>query len=130
MIKHQIHTWTTDTAGAATVGAGTTTAKAAITGELCAIDYLPDTTDTGATVTVTDENSSGLSHTLWVKATAGTSKIRVYPRDLVHKTEDGAALTGTAGGDRTEPLICGQIKVVIASGGATKTGSLVVYYEE
>ena len=84
-------------------------------------------TVTSATVTITDEGS--MSHTLLVKATAGTSNLRLYPRDLVHKSEDAAALTGTAGGDRTCPIAAGRIKVVIASGGDTKSGSVIIYYE-
>jgi len=115
--------WTTDGSGNATAYGET------VIGEVCAIDYLPGDTATGATVSVYDEPSDGFTHTLLVKATAGTSNIRFYPRELVHKAEDGAALTGTAGGDRTEPIANGRIKVTIASGGDTKSGSVIVYYE-
>jgi hypothetical protein len=114
-------TWLTDGSGAATVYGD------AIIGEVCAIDYLPGTTDTGATVTITDEGT--MSHTLLVKATAGTSNVRFYPRELVQKAEDGANMTGTAGGDREEPFAAGRLKVVIASGGNAKSGSVVVYYD-
>ena len=122
-MKYEKVSWTTDGSGDATVYGNT------VTGEVCAIDYLPGDTATGATVSVYDEPSGGFTHTLLVKATAGTSNLRFYPRELVHKAEDGAALTGTAGGDRTEPLAAGKIKVVIASGGDTKTGSVIVWYE-
>ena len=123
MMKYEKVTWTTDGSGNATSYGKT------VVGEICAIDYLPGDTDTGATVSVYDEPSGGFTHTLLVKATAGTANTRYYPRELVHKAEDGAALTGTAGGDRTEPFASGKIKVTIASGGNTKTGSVVVYYE-
>lgn len=120
-MKYRKLDWTTNGSGAATVLGD------AIYGEVCAVDYLPGTTDTGATVTVTSEGM--VTTTLLVKATAGTSNLRFYPRALVHKAEDGAALTGTAGGDRCEPLAVGQLKVVIASGGDTKSGSVIVHYE-
>lgn len=122
-MKYEKVSWTTNGSGDATVYGKT------VTGEVCAIDYLPGDTATGATVSVYDEPSGGFTHTLLVKATAGTANLRFYPRELVHKAEDGAALTGTAGGDRTEPLAAGKIKVVIASGGDTKTGSVIVWYE-
>ena len=89
--------------------------------------YLPGSTDTGATVTVTCEGP--FTKPLLTKASAGTANTLYYPRDLVHAVADGAALTGTAGGDRTAPLVDGKAKVVIASGGNAKSGSLIVYYE-
>jgi hypothetical protein len=52
-----------------------------------------------------------------------------YPRDLVHAVADGAALTGTAGGDRTMPILAGVLKVTVASGGNAKSGKLIIYYE-
>lgn len=110
-------------------GSATAYSTYSVMGEVCAVDYLPGTTDTGATVSVYDEPKGGFTHTLLVKATAGTSNLRFYPRDLVHKAEDGAALTGTAGGDRAEPIANGYIKVVIASGGNAKSGAVIVYVD-
>lgn len=127
-MKRQIFALATNGSGAATSGFGTSTEQMSILGELEAIKYVPGNIDTGATVTVTCENG-GDSKPLLVKASAGTSTAWFYPRDLVHKAEDGAALTGTAGADRTEPILDGKIKVTIASGGDTKSGSLTVYYE-
>jgi hypothetical protein len=66
---------------------------------------------------------------LLTQANAGTAVLWKYPRDLVHAVADGAALTGTSGGDRTEPLLDGQIKIVVASGGNGGIGSVTVYYE-
>lgn len=100
----------------------------AVLGKLYALEYRPGTLDTGATVTVTCESDS--SKPLLTKASAGTSNLWFYPRDLQHAVADGAALTGTAGGDRTMPILNGYIKVVIASGGNTLTGSMIVYFEE
>ena len=97
-------------------------------GELVALVYKPGTIETGATVTVTCEGP--VSKPLLTKANAGTANSVYYPRDLVHAVADGAALTGTAGGDRTAPVVDGKITVVIASGGNAKTGSLLAYYRE
>lgn len=119
-MRYATLTYTTAADGSATVYGD------AIYSEVCAVDYLPGTTDTGATITLTSEGL--VSTTLLVKATAGTSNTRFYPRALVHKAEDGAALTGTAGGDREEPLAFGTLKLVVASGGNTKSGSVVVHY--
>lgn len=126
-MRRQIFSWTTDGSGDATAGHSTSTVQSAILGRLAAIAYLPGTTDTGATVTVTCVGN--VTQTLLVKATAGTSNVMFYPRVVVNGNTDGAALTGTSGGDRVAQVLEGQIKVVIASGGATKTGSLIVYYE-
>jgi hypothetical protein len=126
-MRKQVFSWTTDGSGDATTGHSTSTVQSAILGRLEAIEYLPGTTDTGATVTVTCQGAT--AQTLLVKASAGTSNVMFYPRMLQHGNTDGAALTGTSGGDRARAVLNGAIKVVIASGGATKAGSLVVYFE-
>jgi len=99
-----------------------------VEGELYAIEYQPGTTATGATVTCTC-NGVGVKPLL-TKASAGTAVAWFYPRDIVHAVADGAALTGTAGGDRAKPILAGVLKVVIASGGDTKTGKVIFYYED
>jgi hypothetical protein len=91
------------------------------------VDYLPGTTETGATFTLTSEGN--VTTTIVAKANAGTSNVRFYPRIVVNGNTDGAALTGTAGGDRTPILAAGRLKAVIASGGATKAGSAIVYID-
>lgn len=121
-MKYQRLDITTDASGDASVSGSS------IIGKLYAIEYQPDTIDTGATLTVTCE--SGSSKPLLTKATAGTSNLWFYPRDLQHAVADGAALTGTAGGDRTMPILRGKPKVVISSGGDTLSGSVFIYYEE
>jgi len=116
-----------------TVGAtGACTVKsAAVTGKLYALLYIPKSIDTGAGIVVTCEGMEGTSKPLLTKTSLGTAALWFYPRDLEHKVEDGAALTGTTGGDRTEPVLGGNIQAVIASGGGTSvTGYLVVYYCE
>lgn len=127
-MKRQIFTLTTDTAGAATAGQSTTSVQTAVIGKLFAIKYIPGTIDTGATLTVTCVNGADAKPIL-TKATAGTATSWYYPRDLVHAVADGAALTGTSGGDRCLPLVDGCFKITIASGGSVTTGSIVIYYE-
>jgi len=128
MIKRQIFSLTTDGSGDAVAGHGITPQQA-VFGELVAIKYVPGTIETGATLTVTCQ-SNGDTKPLLTQANAGTSTIWKYPRDLVHAVLDGAALTGTSGGDREKPLLDGYPKAVIASGANSKTGSVILYYEE
>lgn len=109
-----------------TAGAGSALGDVVV-GKLYAVEYQPGDIDTGATVTLTCESAS--SKPLLTKATAGTSNAWFYPRDLQHAVADGAALTGTAGGDRTMPIVSGKPKVAIASGGAVKTGKVIFYVE-
>ena len=111
------------------LGAATVNGERAIIGKLYAIEYQPGTIDTGATVTITCENGV-YSKPLLTKASAGVSNLLFYPRDLVHAVADGAALTGTAGGDRELPLLSGKPRVVIASGGDGGIGKVILYFEE
>ena len=120
-MRRQVLSLTTDISGNATA-VGTN-----ILGKLYAIEYRPGTIATGATVTVTCEADT--SRPLLTKTSAGTVNTIYYPRDLVNAVADGSALTGTAGGDRLQPVMNGFPKVVIASGGNTLTGSVVIYYE-
>jgi hypothetical protein len=126
-MRKQTFSLTTDTAGAATAG-HSATPQTSVLGRLYAIKYVPGTIDTGATVTVTCEGN-GFTKALLTKSSAGTSNTLFYPRDLVNGVADGAALTGTAGGDRAQPLVDGAFKVVVASGGSVKIGSVEIYYE-
>ena len=98
-----------------------------VQGKLYAIEYQPGTTDTGATITLTCEGAG--TKPLLTKATAGTAVAWFYPRDLVHAVADGAALTGTSGGDRVMPVLSGVLKVVVASGGNARSGKVVFHYE-
>ena len=103
----------------------------AVTGKLYAILYVPGTLDTGAGIVVTCEGMQGTSKPLLTKTSLGVSPLWFYPRDIEHKVEDGGVLTGTTGGDRTEPILAGNVQAVIASGGGTSlTGYCVIYYED
>ena len=111
-------------------GAALTLAPTAILGELYAIEYQPGDIATGATLTISSLGANAAEKPLLTKATAGTANSWYYPRDLVHAVADGAALTGTDGGDRACPIIQGVIKATIASGGNSKVGYVAIYYED
>ena len=121
-MRRIILSWTTTAGGDATVNGGS------IVGQCCGILYRPGDTATGATVTVTTQGDA--AHTLLVKASAGTANTWYYPSELRHNPADGAALTGTAGGDRSLPIVDGPLRVVILAGGDTKSGSVAVYILE
>jgi len=113
------------------VSDGTASATSrSVFGKLYAIKYEPGTIDTGATLTITCVHPNTASKPLLTKATAGTSIVWFYPRDLVNAVADGSALTGTAGGDRCLPILDGALKADIASGANSKVGRVVVYYED
>jgi len=122
-MKNRTLSITTAADGSATVNDTT-----AILGKLYAIEYRPGTIATGATITVTCEG--GGSKPLLTKAGAGTANSWYYPRDLVHAVADGAALTGTSGGDRCKPILTGRVRVVVAAGGNGGVGTVEIYYED
>ena len=111
-------------------GAATVLGAHAVNGKLYAIAYQPGTIATGATITVTCNGPNGSSKPLLTKASAGTANVWFYPRDLVNAVADGAELTGTAGGDRAEPLLSGVPKVVVAAGGDGGIGRVILYYQD
>jgi hypothetical protein len=114
--------FTTDTSGAATVYGD------ARVGKLFSVTYLAGDVDTGAGITLTSEGDA--SFPLLVKASIGTANVTFYPVGLRHGNTDGAALTGTAGGDRGQLLVRGRLKLVVASGGSVKSGSIIVAVEQ
>lgn len=103
-------------------GSATGTSTNWVFGFLFRISYLPGTLDAGADLTITSEGP--ISQSLLVKANAGTSNVPLYPRTVSNAGNDGAAGTTYD----TLPLIDGKIKVVVAQGGDTKTGTLIFYY--
>jgi len=104
-------------------GAGSATSTQSFQGWLVALDYIPGTIDTGATITVTDETNDGASITIYLKASAGTSNVRKYPRTLQQLDTDGSDLT-----THTFPLFVGNPKLAVSSGGAGGIGSVKLYF--
>ena len=113
-------TITTDGSGNATayVTVGT---NRKLHGKVHAIKYSPGTLDTGADLTITGE-TSGVP--ILVKSNAGTADVWFYPRVIPNKNTDGAAFT-----DVEECIVVydERIKVVVAQGDATKTGTITCY---
>jgi len=100
----------------------------AVFGQLYAVQLIDGSFVDGVGITITCEHED-ISRPILTKANFDIDST-YYPRELVHAVADGAALTGTSGGDRVMPVILGRPKVAIASGGATKVGGVILYYFE
>jgi hypothetical protein len=112
----------TNSSGAVTVTGGP------VSGRLIAVEWIDgDLADGVDAVLSVIGTSSGVDYTL-LTLTNADNDAWYYPRRLVHD-EAGVALTGTSGGDRAMAVILGTLKLVISSGGDSKTGGCVVYYE-
>lgn len=92
-------------------------------GFLYAVQLVDGNFDDGVDVTLTAEHSD-LSIPLLVAADWNSDKM-LYPRVLQNLNTDGTALTTHA-----LPLVFGRLKAVIASGGATKSGSVIAYIQD
>ena len=97
-----------------------------ITGRVLAMIYTPDGTAplaTGADITVTGDRSA---QAVLTKANIGTSAFTSAPRQATHLNTDGtAALYAAAGSPVLDhiTLVEERIKLVVAQGGDTKTGT-------
>ena len=98
-----------------------------VQGQLMAVHWNVGTCVAGVDVTISTEGATASKTHLTL--TDANSSAMYYPRDILH-SEAGAALTGTNGGDRGMPLFVGRPKVVVAQGGATKTGTVTIYWIE
>lgn len=87
-------------------------------GFLVVLKYTPGTLDTGADLTITGEDS-GIP--ILTKANAGTTPVFFYPRALLNAVADGAESTNAS---EFIPIKDERIKVVVANGGNTLTGSI------
>lgn len=108
---YQTATITTTAGGDATVYSGL------INGRILGIRYMPGTLDTGADLTITTETTG---QSVLALTDAGTSNIWRYPVQLRHKAADGS--------DASSPeyinAVNERIKVVVAQGGSSLTGSI------
>jgi len=117
-------TLTVDASGNATVYS-----DRPVTGEIRQIRYVPDGSiplATGADLTITGEVSGVPIATL---TDIGTSPANWAPRQATHSTAGAAALYasgGTAVNDRIA-IASERIKVVVAQGGTSKTGTLYIW---
>jgi hypothetical protein len=110
----------TNASGAATVYLGSK-----IRGYLVALFYRPGTLDTGADLTVTAETSGA---PILTKVNLGTANSFLYPRALPTNANSLTGPLGTVPSERI-PLVNERIKVVVAGGGNTLTGSIEAVYE-
>ena len=111
---------TTSVAGAATVNG-----ERPVAGRLYAIQVVIGTLAATADLTISTQGHAA-AKTLLTLTDVGADGL-YYPRDLVH-SEAGAALTGTSGGDRALSLCVGIPRLVVAQGGDTKTGAVVLFW--
>lgn len=109
-------TLTTDGSGACTAY------SSSVMGAILGVVYKPGAIATGATVTVTTEDSL---QSVVAKSSAGTSTVVWYPRPQVHDASGTAATLNGTQAMRDYAYAAGErIKIVVASGGAAATGSI------
>jgi len=114
-------TITTNGSGAATVYFGSS-----IAGRVVAIKYEPGSSQiaTGADLTITGE-TSGVP--ILAKTDAGTATVWYFPKTVVTESSDASSATDAF----TDVYVFGErIKLAVAQGGDTKTGSMTIYTEE
>jgi hypothetical protein len=114
---------TTDASGDLTVNS----TENAIFGYLYAVRWIDGTFENGVDAVLSTVNHDAAATLLTL--TDANDDAWYYPRSLVHD-ESGAALTGTAGGDRALPLVCGELKLVVSSGGNKLSGGCIVFIDE
>jgi len=119
MLNEYTATIVTAADGSATVYLGSS-----IRGQIVALKYAPGTIATGAGLTITGA-SSGVP--VLTKAAAGTATVWYYPMAAANKVADGAASTLT---EVSVWLLKERLKVVVASGGDTKTGTITLWVDE
>lgn len=111
---------TTDSSGAATGYS-----DGVFTGEVSAVIYTKTDFDDGSTITITGEDSG---QTI-LAITGMNASATKSPRQATHLNSDGSAALYAAAGTAVLAPICivnERIKVVVASGGASKTGTFEV----
>ncbi len=106
---------TTNAAGAAEVF------SPVITGRLSQIRYVKTDFADGSTITITSEATG---ETLWTESNVNASTTRA-PRQPTHTTAGAASLYASGGAAVNDmiALALDRIKIVITSGGDTKTGT-------
>lgn len=77
---------------------------------------------------VLSTQESETAYTLLTLTDANASAL-YYPRTPMHDNA-GTALTATAGGDNTMPLVHGKLRLVVSAGGDTKQGGVIVFLEQ
>ena len=107
-------------------------------GYLHALIYRPGTLETGADLTITVEEAvppnppagytAPAGHPVLTKVNLGTGNSFLYPRAKPTIANDATGGLGSVPSERI-PLVNDRIKVVVAQGGNTLTGSIEAIYE-
>jgi len=121
-VKRETVLFTTASDGSATAQSG------ALLGKLYCVEYVPGDVATGATLTITAEAESSLP--LLTRANAGTTAWRRYPRENAHDIANGDALPAVSAEGLVRPMINGNIKVIVSSGGSVKSGRVIFHVDE
>ena len=124
MVKSQYLSGTTDAAGDATINA-----TVPAYGRLVAVEWidgdLADGVDAVLSVTSTD---SSVDNTL-LTLTDANIDAWYYPLAAAHDNAGAGVTFDGANEIYVQQVVNGMLKLVISSGGDTKTGGAVVYYE-
>ncbi len=108
-----------------TDGAGAATAYSPyLSGYIQQIEYIKTDYAAGVDFTVTAEATG---ETIWAELNVDASAIRA-PRQATHSTAGVAALYAAGGTAINDRIAIGRdrVKIVIAAGGATKTGKFII----
>lgn len=108
-------------------GSATAYTDGPVTGKISQIRYVKTDFADGSTITVTSEATG---ETIWTEAAVNASATRA-PRQATHSTAGVAALYAGGGAAVLEKIALAndRIKIVIAAGGDTKTGTFFVTVE-
>lgn len=96
-----------------------------ITGLVKMIRYVKDDFDSGVDFTITSDKTGA---TIWTDTDINAS-VTVSPRQATHDTAGDASLYDTVSNEPVEDyihLVQDRVKIVVASGGDTKTGTFHV----
>lgn len=102
-------------------GSATAYSSEVVTGKLSQIRYVKTDFADGSTFTITSEATG---ETLWTETGVNASATRA-PRQATHSTAGAAALYAAGGAAVNDKIALAndRIKIVIANGGDTKTGT-------
>lgn len=94
---------------------------------LVAVQWIDGTFADGVDAVLSTQDSEA-AQTLLTLTDANNDAL-YYPRVAMHGPT-GSALTATAGGDNTMPLVVGKLRLVVSSGGDTLEGGCIVFLEQ
>jgi aspartate oxidase len=121
MIKRHVVTVTTDASGDAIAY------SPVLTGKISTIRYVKTDFADGVDITVTAEATG---EGIWAEENVNASATRA-PRQLVYTTAGVASLYAATFGVYTEPIVLSadRVKIVVAQGGDTKSGTFHIVTE-